>query len=294
MFDVRRRLAVSLLSALLACAAGGADAADYMNNIGLRLIQGETYTIRISLWKDGRLRAGDLSDGAIAASAPMFAGYQAETEEEADAAGVIRLHPSAFPAFPEISLGNMFLMVETKVASEPLASYAVYRSPSFAGTALDRYPLLETTEAQLSLLYGNYGTVNQIFVIDVTGKAGEGGTIALQFGNLLKEKLLFDVARGRFVFTNDLRVEGNLGVLGDTYLAADHAATESPGILHMGREAGGWEWLEWDPAGSTFHVSDALKVEDDLSAASVTLPSLPNCASLGTDEEGRIVCKGRR
>jgi hypothetical protein len=55
------------------------------------------------------------------------------------------------------------------------------------------------------------GTVSNSFTLDLDDT---GGDIILRFGNTLNERLYWDDLNSRFVFTDDLRVEGDLTVTG--------------------------------------------------------------------------------
>ncbi len=99
------------------------------------------------------------------------------------------------------------------------------------------------------------GTNSNTLTLD---KDDTGGNVALQFGTTLTETLLWDNINTRFTLSDDARVEGNLAVIGQTYLATNHAVTDSNGILNMGRNAAAWESFQWNDINDQFEISDDL------------------------------------
>ena len=101
------------------------------------------------------------------------------------------------------------------------------------------------------------GTNSNTFIID---RDDTGGNVTLQFGTALSETLLWDNANTRFTFSDDVRVENNLAVIGQGYIAADHAATDSDGILNLGLNGSAWENLIWDDSDGQFEFSDDVSI----------------------------------
>ncbi|HHA18624.1 MAG TPA: hypothetical protein ENK70_02845 [Methylophaga sp.] len=91
-----------------------------------------------------------------------------------------------------------------------------------------------------------------------------GGNVTLQFGAALAETLLWDSSNTRFTFSDDLRVEGNVAVVGIGYFADDHSATDSDGTLSLGRNGSSWETLIWKDSNSQFEFSDDISITGGL------------------------------
>ena len=109
------------------------------------------------------------------------------------------------------------------------------------------------------------GTPKETYTLDTDDT---GGDLKLKFGTTLAETLKWDSANARFTFSNNLRVEGNLATVGQSYIAADHAATDSDGFLNLGRNNSVWESLSWDDTGDIFKLSDDLDVSGSITSAS--------------------------
>lgn len=101
------------------------------------------------------------------------------------------------------------------------------------------------------------GTPKETYTLDTDDT---GGDIKLKFGTALSETLKWDSANTRFNFSDDLRIEGNLATVGQSYIAADHAAADSDGFINLGRNASAWESFSWDDTNDFFNLSDDLNV----------------------------------
>ncbi|MBN2307262.1 hypothetical protein JXD20_04725 [Candidatus Peregrinibacteria bacterium] len=99
------------------------------------------------------------------------------------------------------------------------------------------------------------GTDSNTFILD---NDDTGGNVTLQFGTALAETLFWDSSNSRFTLTDALRAEGNLAVIGQAYVADDHAATDSDGTLSLGRNSNTWENLTWNDTNDQFQISDDL------------------------------------
>lgn len=259
-------IALTLLGTLPAVSAE-----EYMNLIPLIPAEGESFPqntmLRLSLWDDGKLRPQDITNGTINENAKGYGGFQTEITLSPNADGAIALQPPSLEGLPDVTPANFFMMVEYKDASSPDSAYVLYKDELLGDTPMNRFPLLDTAEALLKVSYENEGS----------GMADD--VSSLTFGEDLNSTLSFDDAGDRFVLTNDLRLEGNIGVIGNAYIAQDHAADESSGILFFGRSAGEWATIQWDLLLSGFRFS-----------APVILPHLADCSRLATDENGTIIC----
>lgn len=99
-------------------------------------------------------------------------------------------------------------------------------------------------------------------LLDANGDASD--TFSIQFGSNFAETILFDGNLGRFEISDDLRIEGNAGVIGEAYIANDHAAINSDGNINLGREGSSWKLLKWDSVESTFIFNDSLSTEGNI------------------------------
>lgn len=116
---------------------------------------------------------------------------------------------------------------------------------------------LEATVAPL----GN-GTDAEVFILD---NDDTGGSLSFQFGTTLNETLLWDDSNSRFALSDDLRVEGNLATVGQGYVAGDHTAADSDGVLNLGRNGSSWETFIFDATtDDRFELSDDLEVQGNL------------------------------
>ncbi len=101
------------------------------------------------------------------------------------------------------------------------------------------------------------GTSENTFTLD---SDDTGGNVSLTFGTALAESLLWDNANTRFTLSDDVRTEGNLAVVGQVYIAADHVATDSDGILNIGRNGSAWETFQWNDTANEYQLSDDLNI----------------------------------
>lgn len=95
---------------------------------------------------------------------------------------------------------------------------------------------------------------------------GPATDLIIQFGGLIAETIKWDVANSRFTISDDLRAEGNLGVVGQIFAADDHTAASSTGTLNLGRISSAWESLIWNTSTSRFDLSDDLNLNGGLEA----------------------------
>lgn len=95
------------------------------------------------------------------------------------------------------------------------------------------------------------GTSENTFTLD---SDDTGGNVSLTFGTALAESLLWDNANTRFTLSDDVRTEGNLAVVGQVYIAADHVATDSDGILNIGRNGSAWETFQWNDTANEYQL----------------------------------------
>lgn len=93
------------------------------------------------------------------------------------------------------------------------------------------------------------------------------GDIIIQFGATLAESIRWSSANSRFEVSDDLRVEGNAAVVGQGFIADDHAAANSTGVLNLGRNSSNWESLQWNTGTLRFDLSDDLNVSGGIEVA---------------------------
>jgi len=126
------------------------------------------------------------------------------------------------------------------------------------------------------------GTTANTFTLDTDDT---GGNVIMQFGTGLAETIFWDSATTRFTLTDDVRTEGNLAVVGQAYVAANHSASDSDGYLNLGRNSSAWENLAWVDANSQFELSDNLS----LGQAQIKDVAIDNLASApGSPVTGQI------
>ncbi len=200
-------------------------------------------SIRFSEWYSRDAVSGDVTGtGAINAGAATYAGWTETHAVTPDSQGYFSVVLGESAALPDLSavsaadLDNLFLQVEVKAAAAADTSYELLDvNPSDA--AIDRSPILSLPFAQNADLLDQReigtgsgaipllgsggrlavatipgGTNVQTFVIDAANLATT--EITLQFGTALAKTLKYDIANSRFVFNDDLRIEGDLTVTG--------------------------------------------------------------------------------
>lgn len=98
---------------------------------------------------------------------------------------------------------------------------------------------------------GNIETDGNTLTLDTDNS---GGNITLQFGATLAETLQWDSANSLFALTDDLSITGQ------AYVAASPSATDSNGVLNLGRNSSAWENLTWNDTNDQFEISDDLSL----------------------------------
>ena len=162
------------------------------------------------------------------------------------------------------------------------------------------------------------GTLQDSFTIDADDSAASTDHLVIQFGTTLNKQIYYDKSASRFTLNDTARIEGNLGVVGSEYVAGDHTASSSAGVLNLGKNGGGWESLQWNITDSRFVLSNTLLVNGSLTANGFTstgdvnfsgnqasnmrlenLASSPTCDSsfkgrtyFNTTNSGTYVCDG--
>lgn len=198
--------------------------------------------IRFSEWYSRDMDATDVSAGVINTGAATYAGYQEVHVVTPDSQGYFSVELGSGASLPNLAdiaasdLDNLFLQVEVKAAGNPDSSYELLDvNPS--DDAIDRSPILSVPFAQNAdlldqreigtgsgsiplLMSGGVlsvdavpgGTNSDTFTVDTNNTAAS--EVVLQFGGALAETLKFDVLDDTFVFSADLKVEGDLVVTG--------------------------------------------------------------------------------
>lgn len=240
-------IAAATLLALQTASAAVSSPQKHVYNGRLLGIDGAPVTtavhIRFSEWYSRDSVTGDVTlAGAIDTAAATYAGWTETHAVTPDAQGyfsVVLGEDSPLPdlaAMNALDLDNLFLQVEVKSAAAADTAYELLDvNPSDA--TIDRSPILSLPFAQNADLLDQReigtgsgaipllgsggrlpvdmapgGTTAQTFVIDAADLAADA--ITLQFGSALAKTLSYDISNARFVFNDDLRVEGDLTVTG--------------------------------------------------------------------------------
>ncbi len=99
---------------------------------------------------------------------------------------------------------------------------------------------------------------------------GTSNDFALSFNDGNARTLTWDDASTRFTFNTATRIEGNQATVGQTYIASDHAASDSDGIVNIGRNASTWENITFDATtDDQFEVSDNVEVTGSILSTEV-------------------------
>lgn len=124
------------------------------------------------------------------------------------------------------------------------------------------------------------GTSANTFTLDMDNS---GGDTALAFGNTVNSYLKWDITSDRFVLNNDIRIEGNAGVIGQAFIAEDHDIAESTGVLNLGRKDNGWERIRFDAVSGVFETTAGISVGGNMSMNGTNLTIDADNADTGQD-----------
>lgn len=255
--------AASIIVSLLITLSFGitTSAESFISSIFLLLDDGgpitTEQTIRLSLWSDGRIESGDETAGVINTGAPYYGGFQVELTLTPDSLGRLLIPFGDIANFPELTPNNQFMMVEYKDSGDPVTSYVLYTDTYINSTTLDRFPLIESGVSPAQEVYTNHATDADTFTLD---KDNDATDITIQFGETLAESIKWSSTNTRFELSDDARVEGNLAVVGQGFIAADHTAANSDGYLNLGRNGSNWELFNWNSSSLQFELSDDLSI----------------------------------
>lgn len=196
--------------------------------------------IRLSYWSNADVNPGDVAgDGSLNTGAVNYLTWQETHAVTPDNNGYFSVDMgsiSALPAYSSFPAGtSVFLQVEVKSASGANTDFEIL-DPVTADSAVDRTAILSVPYASMAetlqhrsigtgsgsiplLLSGGLlpvstvpgGTNRDTFTLDANNDASD---ITLQFGTALAETLTFSTADGRFEFSDDVYIEGNLTVTG--------------------------------------------------------------------------------
>ncbi len=200
------------------------------------------HMMRFSFWNSSDAVPADLNpDGTIVTSGPTYAGWQEFHNVKPNSSGyfTVKLGSGtslpAFTAMSQTDLLNLHMQVEVKPVGSLDTAYEILdtnpnnpnvdrspiRSVPFALNAdlLDQRDV-GTGSGNIAILGpgGVFdparipgGTNSGSFVID---RDGSSTSTALQFGSSVSRQLTYDGTNGRFNFSDDVRIDGNLTVTG--------------------------------------------------------------------------------
>lgn len=239
------------------------------------------HTIRLSYWNTSDAVPSDLTaTGSINVNAPQFLGWQEFHTVTPNAQGnfSVKMGSSTplnvFETVTPEDARNLHLQVEVKPAAAPYSAFQILdvnrnndlidRSPVLAVPSARNADLLDLRDVGTGsgsipyLLSGGLmpvgtvpgGTNVDTFIIDANNTAA--GEVALKFGASLSEKLSFDITNGRFVFSDDLRVEGDLTVTG-LINGVDITSLTEASATHLKVSSGGG--LNVDVAGGNYEIN---------------------------------------
>lgn len=101
------------------------------------------------------------------------------------------------------------------------------------------------------------GTTANTFTLD---QDNSGGNTTLAFGAGTGAMVRWDITNDRFVINDNLRVEGNTGIIGEGFIAGNHTSTASDGILNLGRLGNNWQRIQFNAASGLFETTSGLSV----------------------------------
>lgn len=229
-------------------------------------------SIRLSYWSDADIATGDVAvDGSINTGAAAYLDWQETHVVTPDSNGYFSVEMgsiSSLPAYADLPEGvTVYLQVEVKdalaadtafesldpdtvdtsvdrtsVLSVPYASVAETLQRRSIGTGSGSIPLLQSGGLMpVSTVPG--GTNRDTFIIDANNDAP---FVTLQFGQSLNETLTYSIASGRFEFSDDVHVDGDLTVTGtvngvDLSTIGQAVATTGALVLHPGYEGAAFQ-----------------------------------------------------
>lgn len=255
----------------------------------------DSYVLRFSFWKSADFVSSDISSGSIATTAPNYAGWQEVIPVSFNELGHFSVILGKTNSLAALDFDKYkFLQVEIKKASDPDSAYKLMDIDGDNGVnATDRKTVASVPYARHAQDASSSTASN--FIIDANNQiAGStSGNISLQFGAALDAFLKYDVATDRFIFTDDVEVQGNIIVSGkvdgvdvselantvstlENSLQAIDGTSANTFILNEDNSSGDvslqfgaalQESLKWDPTNSRFVLSDDLHIDGN-----ITLP----------------------
>jgi transposase len=203
-------------------------------------------TIRLSYWKSADFASSDLTGtGAINTAASNYVSWYEEHTITPSGDGSFAVELGSVRALPDMSslpastLTSLYLQVEVKASGAADSTYDLLDADT-GSISIDRTSVLSLPFARNADLLDqrDAGTGSgSIPILSSGGSLGLTGNLTinvegaaqdavLTFGNdLLDETFKFSAANGRFELSDDLRIDGDLGVTG----------TASGAHLHFGR-----------------------------------------------------------
>jgi hypothetical protein len=202
-----------------------------------------SHSVRFSFWNTADYVSSDTTGaGAINTGSSGYANWQEVHTVTPDSRGYFSVELGSSTALPAIdsysaqTLLSMFVQVEVKEASAAETSYEIL-DPKPISSTVDRSPVLSVPFAlnadridQRDVGTGSgsiaplgsggllpvstvpEGTNRDTFTIDSNNTASS--MITLQFGQTLGKTLSYDISNSRFVFNDDVLIQGNLNVTG--------------------------------------------------------------------------------
>lgn len=201
------------------------------------------HIFRFSFWSTSDAMPSDLNgDGTINVSSPHYANWQEQHNVKPGSTGNFAVKLGSGTSLPALTsmtsfeLQNLHLQVEVKPVGSPDTAFEIL-DVNAANPLVDRSPVRSVPFALNADLLdqrdvgtgsGNIailgpggvfsparipgGTNSGTFVIDADGS--ETLSTTLQFGTTLNKSLTYDGANSRFIFDDDLRIQGDLTVTG--------------------------------------------------------------------------------
>lgn len=176
----------------------------------------DSYVLRFSFWKSSDYVASDMSGSSINTSASNYAGWQEVLPITFNELGHFSVILGRSNSLSGLNFDTYkYLQVEIKKSSDPDSSYKLMDIDGDNG--------VNTTDRKLlaSVPYARHAedassSSSSTFVIDATDSIANGGTgqVNLQFGGALNKMLSYDVGAKRFIFNDNVEVQGDIIVSG--------------------------------------------------------------------------------
>ncbi|MDX9970825.1 MAG: hypothetical protein RBS56_02860 [Candidatus Gracilibacteria bacterium] len=210
-----------------------------LNSTGAPL--SSSHSFRFSFWDSSDFLVSDIDGlGQIDVLAPNYSSWQEVQLVTPNSNGTYSVKLGLVSPLPVLDPSvHKFLQVEVKAVGDPDTAYELLDPTGDNGLDLiDRKELSSVPYSKL----GDYsiGSLEDIFILDFnnTVENTATGSIKLMFGQNLGKYLSYDYDNSTFVFNDNLLIDGDLDVLGETNIGGDLNTSGNLGVTGDGEFSG--------------------------------------------------------